>query len=75
MSFESRRGPNRRNKKMCFVSMKVFSSFLIPKQTFGQWELNLWSFSTINASKVLIMFVLMNYFQLYNFFYILIGFN
>ncbi len=57
--------------KTCFVSMKVFSStlngfssFTIPKQTFGQWELNLWTFSTINASKVLIMFVLVSYFQL-----------
>jgi hypothetical protein len=41
-----------------------FSSFTVPKQTLGQWKLNLWTFSTINASKVLIMFVLVNYFQL-----------
>jgi hypothetical protein len=72
-------------RKSCFVSMKVFffnfhwfSSFSIPKQTFGQWELNLWTFSTINASKVLIMFILQLLspkFQLYIFSYILIGFN
>jgi hypothetical protein len=41
-----------------------FSSFPIPKQTLGQWELNLRTFSTIKASKVLIMFILMSYFQL-----------
>jgi hypothetical protein len=53
--------------KKCFVSMKVFlfnshsfSSFLIPKQTLGQWKLNVWTFLTINASKVLIMFVLVS---------------
>ncbi len=69
MSFESRRGPNKENvfcKYEIFFSSTLigFSSFLVPKQTFGQWELNLWTFSTINASKVLIMFVLVNYFQL-----------
>jgi hypothetical protein len=57
-------------KKTCFANMKVFfnslgfSSFLVPKQTFRQWELNLWTFSTINANKILIMFVLVSYFQL-----------
>jgi len=44
--------------------MLVFLLFPIPKQTFGQWKLNLWTFSTIHVSKILIMFVLMNYFQL-----------
>jgi len=58
-------------RKACFVSMKVFSStligyssFPIPKPALGQWKSNLWTFSTINASKVLIMFVLVSYFQL-----------
>jgi len=58
-------------RKTCFVSMKVFfsnshwfCSFPIPKQTLGQWKLNLQKNSTINASKVLIMFILVNYFQL-----------
>jgi len=70
MSFENRMGPNIRKKKR-FVSMNFFSStligfspFPIPNQTLKQWELNLWTFSTINANKVLIIFVLVNYFQL-----------
>jgi hypothetical protein len=86
MSFESKRGPNRRKNKNVFCkhesyfsTLIAYSSVLVPKQTLGQRKLNLWTFSTINASKVLIMFVLMNYFQLsfelYNFYYILIGFN
>ncbi len=71
MSFENR-NPNRRKKKNMFHKYESFfsstligfSSFLVPKQTLGQWKLNLWTFSTINANKVLIVFVLMNYFQL-----------
>jgi hypothetical protein len=54
MSFESRRGPNKKKEKKEHV-LKVwkffFSStfigffpFLVPKQTLGQWELNLWTF-------------------------------
>ncbi len=46
-------------RKNCFVNMNFFSStligfssFLVPKQTLGQWKLNLWTFSTIDASKV-----------------------
>ncbi len=70
-ALKSRKGPNRKKKKsfykyesFVFSTFIGFSSFPIPKQTFEQWELNLWTFSTINASKVLIMSVLVSYFEL-----------
>jgi hypothetical protein len=48
MSFESRRGLNRREKNLFCKYERLFSStfigfspFLVPKQTLGQCELNL----------------------------------
>jgi len=49
MSFESKRGPNGRKKKNMFCKYESFFCstligfffFLVPKQTFGQGELNL----------------------------------
>jgi hypothetical protein len=77
MNFESKRGPNRRKNKNVFCKYESYfstligySSFLVPKQTLGQRKLNLWTFSSINSSKVLIMFALVSYFRL-NFNYII----
>jgi hypothetical protein len=48
MSFQNKRGPNRRKNKNVFCKYEIFSStligyssFLVPKQTRGQRKLNL----------------------------------